>query len=120
MLRLLSYFYYLPFFVSEISPPQVKTCPHNIQRSTNTVLTRVEEPDVEFITSKGLKAPHVCEPFGENKVHNFTVGVHMVKCVAHDPLFGLDTTSTCIFSIYIKGRFRSLIFYDHLPLNKDQ
>lgn len=81
-------------------------CPSDIQQTSGKALTLIEKPEVRFLTSKDRVAPHTCTHFGVDGVHNFTIGLHRVTCVAWDPAFGEEASAQCEFTVRIKGQLK--------------
>ena len=100
-----------PIFFSEITPPRIEVCPSNIQVTTSTAITEIQNPKVIFRTGDGKVAPHRCKPFEDRPSYNFTIGLHKVICEAYDPAFNDEQAVTsCEFTIKIKRKSNFSLF----------
>ncbi len=90
---------------AEITPPKLVVCPTDISVTTSTALTELQKPRVIFQSKDGLETPHTCTHFGDRDNYNFTIGTHIIRCKAFDPVFGERAMSVCEFKITVKRKY---------------
>ena len=93
--------HYIPL---EITPPTLELCPKDEEVTTSTARTEIEKPRVIFRAEDGREMAHTCTHFGERQFYNFTLGSHVIRCKAFNPMFGEDASSVCQFTLTVKRK----------------
>ena len=88
----------------EITPPTLELCPKDEEVTTSTARTEIEKPRVIFRAEDGREMAHTCTHFGERQFYNFTLGSHVIRCKAFNPMFGEDASSVCQFTLTVKRK----------------